>query len=131
MPVDPIIKYLGIVEAAFGELESGYIERYDEEILTPEHANLRIRVRFPNGSILEWNEAVIADRGHVDHLAYRYHFQDRENKLIFRYDNTPHFPQLENFPHHKHLPDNVIAVTRPSISEVLSEVDRFLKSQRA
>jgi predicted RNase H-like HicB family nuclease len=65
MPVDPIIKYLGIVESAFSKLESGYIERYEEEILTPEHVNLRIRVRFPKGYILEWNEAVTAGKGHT------------------------------------------------------------------
>jgi len=47
MPVDPVIKYMGAVESAFSRLESGYIERYEEEILTPERVNLRIRVRFP------------------------------------------------------------------------------------
>ena len=83
MPVNPLSKYLNEVEAAFIKLFSGYIERYEEECLTPERVNLRIRVRFPKGQMLEWNEAVIGEEGYVDHLAYRYHFQDKDNKVGF------------------------------------------------
>ena len=121
-----VTRYLHSVESAFSRLESGYFERYEEEILTPERVNIRIRVRFLNGYILEWNEAMIVVKGHINHLSYRYHFQDRNNKLIFRYDNTPHFPQLESFPNHKHLPDDVIASNRPSAIEVLEEINKSL-----
>ena len=41
-------------------------------------------------------------KGHIDHLLYRYHFQDKNNDLIFRYVNTPHFPGLNTYPNHKH-----------------------------
>jgi len=127
MRVDPVLKYLQEIEAAFSKLSSGYIERYEEECLTPERANLRIRVRFPTGYMLEWNEAVIGEEGHVEHLGYRYHFQDRDNNLVFRYDNTPHFPDLKTFPNHKHLPDKVMAAKRPSVFEVLKEVNELLR----
>lgn len=76
--------------------------------------------------MLEWNEAIIGGEGHVDHLAYRYHFQDKDNKVIFRYDNTPHFPGLKAFPNHKHLPDDVVPASRPSVLEVLDEVNQTL-----
>jgi len=127
MLVESVLNYLTGLGSAFSILLSGYIERYEEEFLTPEGVNIRIRVRFPKGHTLEWNEAVIGEEGHVEYLAYRYHFQDRDNKLIFRYDNPPHFPRLHNFPHHKHLPDNVIESKRPSVSEVLKEVNEFLE----
>jgi len=127
MLVEPVLNYLTELESAFSTLSSGYIERYEEECLTPERVNLRIRVRFPEGYMLEWNEAVIGEEGHVEHLAYRYHFQDKDNNLIFRYDNTPHFPELKTFPHHKHLPDNVIDAKRTSISEVIKAVNEFLE----
>ena len=126
MLVEPVLNYLTELESAFSTLSSGYIERYEEECLTPERVNLRIRARFPKGYMLEWNEAVIGEEGHVEHLAYRYHFQDKENNLIFRYDNTPHFPGLKTFPHHKHLPDNVIDAKRPSVFEVIKEVKELL-----
>ena len=127
MLVEPVLDYLTELESAFSALSSGYIERYEEECLTPERVNLRIRVRFPKGYMLEWNEAVIGDEGHVEHLAYRYHFQDKDNNLIFRYDNTPHFPGLKTFPNHKRLRDNVIDAKRPSVPEVLKEVSELLE----
>ena len=127
MLVKPLSKYVKQVESAFNALTSGYLEKYEEEDLTPERVNLRIRVRFPSGHLLEWNEAVIAVEDHVEHLAYRYHFQDMGNTLLFRYDNTPHFPDLRTFPNHKHLPDDVIPSDRPSVSEVLNEVIAALK----
>jgi hypothetical protein len=127
MLVKALSKYLKEVEAAVSKLSSGYIERYEEECLAPDRVNLHIRVRFQRGQMLEWNEAVIGDEGRVIHLAYRYHFQDEGNKLVFRYDNTPHFPRLKAFPNHKHLPDDVIPANRPSVLEVFDEVSEALK----
>ena len=126
MQDEPVKKYLGSIESCFRSLAVGYIERYEEEILTPARANLRIRVRFPKGYILEWNEAIAIQRGHLRHLGYRYHFQNGNNELIFRYDNAPHFLKLKTFPNHKHKPDDVIPENRPKILEVLKEVKTYL-----
>ncbi len=89
--------------------------------------NLRIRVRFPSGHMLELNEAVIVEEGQFMHLGYRYHFQDKQNNLVFRYDNTPHFPGVESFPHHKHLPDKASGAEKPSILNVIQEARQFAK----
>jgi len=121
MLFDFLSQYLGDVEAAVRKLKGVYVERYEEEIVAANRVNLRIRVRFLSGYMLEVNEAVIGEAGHVRHLGYRYHFQDGQNNLVFRYDNTPHFPGLENFPHHKHLPDKVAAAEQPSILKVIEE----------
>jgi hypothetical protein len=69
---------------------------------------------------LELNESVINQNG-IKHLGYRYHVQNADNTLIFKYDNTPHFPSLETFPHHKHEKDVVSPYRKPSIPEVLNE----------
>ena len=119
---DFLSRYLRDVETAVQKLEGAYVERYEEEILAVNRVNLRIRVRFPSGYMLEFNEAVIGESGHLRHLGYRYHFQDGQNNLVFRYDNTPHFPDLESFPHHKHLPDKVVGAKQPSILEVIEEI---------
>jgi hypothetical protein len=47
-----------------------------EEILMPERVNLRIRLRFANGYLLEIHEAVIIAGQGLAHLYYRYHCQD-------------------------------------------------------
>jgi len=125
MLLDFLTRYLREVEAAVRQAEGAYVERYEEEIVAAGRVNLRIRVRFRKGHMLELNEAVIGEAGRPRRLGYRYHFQDEQNKLVFRYDNTPHFPGLENFPHHKHIPDEVAGVVEPSILKVIEEARRL------
>ena len=52
---------------------------------------------------------------------YAYHYQDSNKQLIFRYDNTRHFPDLPNFPHHKHLSSEVISVEEVDLEDVIRE----------
>jgi len=113
--------YLNLVEQELSVLDDAYVERYVEEILTPQRATLRIRIRFTRGHLLEINEAMVVEADVLMWLDYRYHCQDVQNRLIFRYDSTPHFPNLPSFPHHKHLPDDVIACQKPDIRTVLQE----------
>ncbi len=113
--------YLNAVELAISSLTNVYVEQYIEEILTAKRANLRIRLRFTTGCLLELNEAVIVEVDSLVSLDYRYHCQDVQNRLLFCYDNTPHFPKLTSFPHHKHLPDDVIASVKPTIFQVIKE----------
>jgi Family of unknown function (DUF6516) len=113
--------YFNQVEQAILQCRNVYVERYEEEILTPKRANLRIRLRLNQTSVLEMHEAIVVTDSQLEFLDYRYHFQDEHNRLIFRYDSTPHFPNLPNFPHHKHLPDEVIASEKPEITQVLKE----------
>ena len=115
--------YLEKVTQAILKCSDAYVERYVEEILTPERVNLRIRLRFDQGHLLEINEAVVVEDNSLVSLDYRYHCQDKNNRLIFRYDSTPHFPDLSSFPHHKHLPDTVIPSDKPDIDEIIKEAE--------
>jgi len=121
MLLDILSRYLESVELMVNGLKHAYVEKYEEEILTDDRVNLKIRIRFTNGYLLELNEAVNAEKHTINHLSYRYHFQDDRNRLVFRYDNTPHFPDIESFPHHKHTKNMVLPGTRPSISDVMAE----------
>lgn len=85
-------KYLNLIEQAVDSCKSAYVERYVEEILTPQRINLRIRIRFEKGDLLAINEAVKVEAEKLIWLDYRYHCQDSQNSLRFRYDSTPHFP---------------------------------------
>ena len=116
-----VAAYLERVERSVRECSAAYVENYVEEILTPERINLRIRVRFERGHLLEISEAVVVDGDRLVPLDYRYHCQDDSNRLVFRYDCAPHFSALAGFPHHKHTPDAVLPATRPAIEEVLRE----------
>ena len=127
---DSLHRYLEEIESAVHALKEVYFEVYEEEILTPERVNLRIRIRFYNGCLLEMNESVIYEDG-LKHLGYRYHFQSKENQLLFRYDNTPHFRNLSTFPHHKHCPVEVVTSERPSIIKVLKDAEESSSFQKS
>ena len=130
MLLNPLLSgYLSEIEHAVGELADAYVELYEEEIITAERANLRIRIRMANEYLLELNEAVISEAGQIKRLGYRYHFQDRYNDIVFRYDNTPHFPKLVSFPHHKHIKNQVIEIDPPSIPNVIREADELVKNK--
>jgi hypothetical protein len=118
---DILSQYLGDIEDSIRRLERANVERYEEEVLTTSRANLRIRVRFLSGHLLEVNEAIVIEADQIKHLGYRYHFQDQQNNLIFRYDNTPHFPDLKSFPHHKHVKNKVEESDEPLILYVIKE----------
>ena len=118
--------YLGRVEREIVRCNKAYIENYDEEVLSSSRVNLRLRLRFSQNHLLEINEAIIVQGNSLKFLDYRYHFQDADNQLIFRYDSTPHFPNLPNFPYHKHLSNDVISADKPDIALVIMEVKEIL-----
>src|SRR3989337_2960000 len=82
MLLDFLSRYLKEVEATVRQVEDAYVERYEEEIVAADRVNLRIRVRFRKGHILELNEAVIGEAGRPRPIGYRYHFQDRVTDAV-------------------------------------------------
>ena len=79
--------------------------------------------------LLAVSEALLVIEGQVTQIDYRYHFQDEKNQIIFRYDSTPHFPDLATFPHHKHLPDVVIAADKPALIQVFQEASILVEGK--
>ena len=119
--------YLNQIEQAVLMYSNVYVERYEDEILTLNRATIRIRLRFHQTHLLEINEAIVVADNQLQFLDCRYHFQNEHNHLIFRYDSTPHFPNLSTFPHHKHLPNDVISCHKPEINQVLKEATELLR----
>ncbi len=120
-----LVAYFDAIEQQLLGLPTLYVEQFLATIVSPERANLKLRIRLQTKYLLAVSEALLVVRRQITQLDYRYHFQDQNNQLIFRYDSTPHFPDLVSFPHHKHLPDDVIAVDKPSLNEVLQEASRY------
>lgn len=55
-------------------------------------------------------------------IKYRYQYMDPDGKLIFRYDNAPHHPELSGFPNHKHHESGIVPCVEPALSEILMEI---------
>lgn len=64
---------------------------------------------------------------HVKVEKYAYHLQDPSERLIFRYDNRPHHPEVNTFPHHKHTHNSrkPQPSRKPSLKEVLNEALKY------
>lgn len=57
----------------------------------------------------------------VEKLTYSFHYQDKNNNLIFRYDNAVH-SSAGNFQNHKHIGSNIIRSEIPELRDVLEEI---------
>ncbi len=64
----------------------------------------------------------------AERYSYAYHYQRAGGALVFRYDNTKHFPNLPNFPHHKHAGDESKAspAPLPDLASVLKEIESLI-----
>ncbi len=83
-------------------------------------------INFIDGSALYFAEYLDLFYGNIDKLMYTYHYQGKENQLIFRYDNASHKPMPPKR-EHKHLPDKIEESPIPTLSDVLNEI--FLANQ--
>jgi len=86
-------------------------------------------ITFIDGSFLVVFQHVRVEEEKLTVTDYRYHYMAAENKLIFRYDNAPHYPRMDTFPHHKHLPSVVQDATMPSTNDLLAEIDSIVIGQ--
>jgi hypothetical protein len=79
---------------------------------------------FADGSCLYFRE-LIESREVIVKRMYSYHYQRADAVMVFRYDDTPHFPSLGGFPHHKHVGSegNVTAAEPPALSDILGEIE--------
>ena len=99
-----------------------------KEILEDERSDylgfFKATLYFHDGTVLHVREYVFT-RFAVERETYVYHYQDENNNRIFRYDNTEHFPDLSNFPHHKHTLKNVVTSSAPTLEAVLKEITQL------
>lgn len=96
------------------------------ERATAADGHIRARLTLSDGSLLEFSEYMQArSNRQIAVVTYSYHWGDAAGNLMRRWDNTPHFPALPNFPHHMHAgpaEDNVQAGQPLNIFSVLAEI---------
>lgn len=94
-------------------VESEIIETFQvrKERITTTDGYIRIRGELTNGDIVEFSEYC---KFHEEVITeeYTFHWQDSKGKLIRRWDNANHHPEIENFPYHVHV--NEVSKVFPS-----------------
>ena len=95
--------------------------------------NYRYRVILANGGLIEMTERVLEMQGTLEVTKYRHHWQDGQGLLIKRWDNAPHYPDIDTFPHHLHDGAEDQVVRHPAITgiEVLQRILTELETQES
>jgi hypothetical protein len=117
---------------AVKELISSYddiiaVAELEEFEVTFNEGFIRGTIIFIDGSRLHFLEYIRITSNIPIKLKYRYHYEDAEGNMAFRYDNAPHHRNIATFPHHKHVGDNVLPSREPSLSTVLEEVALMIR----
>ena len=85
--------------------------------------HLRMRLTLTDNSLLEFSEYLCRQPDEtVTVEEYSYHWADADRKLIRRWDNAPHYPELPGAPHHIHdgLTNEVIPGKPMDIYQILT-----------
>ena len=88
----------------------------------PRAGLIRGEARFVDRSRLNFSELVADIQTAIVRTMYSFHYQNSKDELIFRYDDTPHHPEVTGFPHHKHNGENVLPTEPPTLEKVLKEI---------
>jgi hypothetical protein len=97
----------------------------NEQIRPNKQAVVNAKLVLNNGSVLYIKEYIDAKHG-TDRVTYAYHFNDRDGKLLFRYDNAVHKPALR-FKAHKHNADGTIEYAAlPDIFDLVDDIIGYL-----
>jgi len=96
---------MGTIDSYFQEISGAFInspvvERYRirERLVRQREGFIRIRSWLVNGDLFEAFEFITLEEEAIVLQTYRLHWQDKTGRLIRRWDNAPHCPELESFP---------------------------------
>ncbi len=83
---------------------------------------LNLKIEFIDNSVLFVKE-------YLDSVErnYSFHWQDEKERLLIRWDNAPHYPKHTTFPHHKHIPEQIVESTEISLKEVMRFIEKKIK----
>ncbi len=104
-----------LLEAHSRIITSWHVQMLDVEL---HRYRLVLEIEFLSGLRLFVKDYLFED----GRRKYSYHCQDSAGNLVFRYDNAPHWVGISTFPHHKHLPDSVIASSPMTLEKVCAEI---------
>lgn len=89
---------------------------------------IRCRIYFYDDSYLDVYEVVNTELGYPAKIHYAYTYI-RAGERVFRYDNAPHHPEIDTYPHHKHLGarDALSVANEPTLAQILAEIKSVLE----
>ena len=83
---------------------------------------LKLKIQFVDQSILFSKEYFS-----MDIRNYSFHWQDKNSKLLIRWDNAPFHKNIETFPHHKHKWKKILPSSEIGLDDVLNYIFKNLE----
>jgi hypothetical protein len=121
-------EYLAFFHSAVGKIDDyGFADSIDinVEIRASKQVAIKVIIILVDQSILQIKEYIDA-KYKIEKISYAYQYQNEEGRLIFRYDNARHKPDL-GFKDHKHLNDgSIMQCDVPNVTDVVDEVIEHL-----
>ncbi len=112
-------KYLSEVKARLAASPAIVTVAVVAERASTDRGYFRARLTLANGDFLEVSEYFVILAGRPSSVGYRYQWMDgARQKLIRRWDNAEHFPDLPQFPYHVHIGDQELVVPGSALSIV-------------
>ncbi len=90
---------------------------------------IRFRSTLNNGDFLEAASYFVLDKDQIVTVDYRYQWMDSHKQTLRRrWDSTPDHPELENFPYHIHIGNEVTVISGDPMSllELLNVLENEL-----
>jgi len=90
-----------------------------------------IQVFYVKATLIDNSILYIRELNTLTENKYSYHWQTKKRKLICRWDNAPHHPQIKTFPHHKHekTPENILPSKEITLEKVLNVISERIKKK--
>ncbi len=84
------------------------------------NSRLKFKVVFTNATELYVRDILLDGR----HRKHAFHWQEGSGRLLARWDNAPHWMEIETYPHHKHLGEEgrVVASEATTLEEILAVI---------
>lgn len=115
-----IQSYFGKLRAKLKELSPLIkTENISFDMVSAEMGIVKGRIIFLDGSTFDFREIV----SHTDH-DYRFHWMDRKNKLVLRWDSAPHHREILNFPFHKHEGKKIASSKELYLADALNHIKK-------
>ncbi len=83
---------------------------------------LKGKLEIIDGSVLYFIEFVEIKEEEAKRLKYKYQWQYENGDLIERWDNVPHYPEVDTFPHHVHSVEGVFSSPMMDLKMVIDLV---------
>lgn len=81
---------------------------------------LKVRAELRNGWLMDfWEHGTVGIRRYSFHVF-------TGDKMIVRWDNAPHHPEVNTFPHHKHVEQEIEGSPEMDLSTVLAQLEQIM-----